>query len=216
MNLFLKFKSNFLSTILFLFGKNQLHQISKFNQIYNIWSNVHLDNLNGDYIEFGIFKGKSLLHSYKSYKNIFDHVNISFHGLDSFTGFPVENHNFYRNDNFVSNSAKVKKFFDKYKQIHIHEGFFNEAFNNPKLQNTNFSFAFIDCDIYESSNDAFLFLKTRMVNGGFIMIDDFTSVDTNGNTIAKSFFEHFEIGKDVVLYSTYSNGQVFRCLKNLY
>ena len=67
--------------------------------------------------------------------------------------------------------------------------FFNEAFNNPKLQNTNFSFAFIDCDIYESSNDAFLFLKTRMVNGGFIMIDDFTSVDTNGNTIAKSFFE---------------------------
>ena len=48
------------------------------------------------------------------------------------------------------------------------------------------------------------------------MIDDFTSVDTNGNTIAKSFFEHFEIGKDVVLYSTYSNGQVFRCLKNLY
>ena len=34
--------------------------------------------------------------------------------------------------------------------------------------------------------------------------------------IAKSFFEHFELGKDVVLYSTYSNGQVFRCLKDLY
>lgn len=216
MNLFLKLKSNILTTLLFLFGKNRLHQISKFSQIYNIWSNIYLDDLSGDYIEFGIFKGKSLLHSYKSYKNIFNDVKISFHGLDSFAGFPVENHNFYKNDNFVSNSDKVKKSFNKYKQIHIHEGFFKEAFNNPELQNNNFSFAFIDCDIYESSNDAFLFLKTRMVNGGFIMIDDFTSLDKNGNTIAKSFFEHFKLGSDVVLYSTYSNGQVYRYLKNLY
>lgn len=216
MNLFLKFKSNLLSSTFFLFGKNQLHQISKFNQIYNIWSNIHLDDLSGDYIEFGIFKGKSLLHSYKSYKNLFDDIEISFHGLDSFSGFPVENHNFYKNNIFVSKSKKVKKFFSKYKQIHIHEGFFNETLNDPKLQIAKFSFAFIDCDIYESANDAFKFLKTRIINGGFIMIDDFTSVDTNGNTIAKSFFEHFELGKDVILYSTYSNGQVFRYLKDLY
>lgn len=216
MNLFLKFKSNFLSTVLFFFGNNQLHQISKFNQIYNIWSNIHLDDLEGDYIEFGIFKGKSLLHSYKSYKRIFNQDKISFHGLDSFKGFPVENHNFYRNDNFESSSERVKKNFEKYNKIYIHEGFFNESLNNPKLKDTNFSFAFIDCDIYESSNDAFLFLKTRMVDGGFIMIDDFTSLDKNGNTIAKSFFEHFEMGKDIILYSTYSNGQVFRCIKNLY
>ena len=94
--------------------------------------------------------------------------------------------------------------------------FFNETLNDPKLQIAKFSFAFIDCDIYESANDAFKFLKTRIINGGFIMIDDFTSVDTNGNTIAKSFFEHFELGKDVILYSTYSNGQVFRYLKDLY
>ena len=68
MNLFLKLKSNILTTLLFLFGKNRLHQISKFSQIYNIWSNIYLDDLSGDYIEFGIFKGKSLLHSTKAIK----------------------------------------------------------------------------------------------------------------------------------------------------
>ena len=49
-----------------------------------------------------------------------------------------------------------------------------------------------------------------MAQGGFIMIDDFTSIDENQNTIMKAFFEVFELNKDVHSYSQYSNGQVFR------
>ena len=47
------------------------------------------------------------------------------------------------------------------------------------------------------------------------MIDDLTSIDKNSNTIYKSFVEHFKIGEDVVLFSTYSNGQVYRYFNNL-
>lgn len=215
MNFYLRLKTTVLSSFFILIGRNQIHQISKFKQIYNIWSNIYLDNLEGDYIEFGIFRGKSLLHSFKTYKSIFKKGNVKFHGLDSFDGFPVENHDFYTNINFQSSNLKVERFFSKYSQIKIHSGFFNETLKASELQDSKFSFAFIDCDIYESANDAFLFLKSRMVNGGFIMIDDLTSIDKNSNTIYKSFVEHFKIGEDVVLFSTYSNGQVYRYFNNL-
>ena len=71
------------------------------------------------------------------------------------------------------------------------------------------SFAFVDCDIYESAEVAFNFIKERISDGGFIMIDDFTSVDKNGNYIAKCFFEIFQ-EKTVVFFDAYSNGHTYR------
>ena len=78
MNFYLRLKTTVLSSFFILIGRNQIHQISKFKQIYNIWSNIYLDNLEGDYIEFGIFKGKSLLHSFKTYKSIFKKGMLNF------------------------------------------------------------------------------------------------------------------------------------------
>ena len=80
-----------------------------------------------------------------------------------------------------------------------------------QLAGDKFCFAFIDCDIYESAEVAFKYIKEKMAPGGFIMIDDFTSIDKNGNYIAKSFFSIFE-SKDIIFFDTYSNGQTFRVL----
>jgi len=51
------------------------------------------------------------------------------------------------------------------------------------------------------------------MNGGFIVIINFISTDLNGNTVTTKFFHYFELAKNIVTNSTYSNGQVFRCLK---
>jgi len=78
------------------------------------------------------------------------------------------------------------------------------------MQINKIAFAFVDCDIYESSEDVFVYLQKRMTNGGFIMIDDYTSIDNNGNTISKSFLSNFEINKNVYVFGYYSNGVIFR------
>ena len=44
-------------------------------------------------------------------------------------------------------------------------------------------------------------------------IDDFTSVDKNGNYIAKCFFEVFK-DRDILFFDTYSNGQTYRIFNN--
>ena len=50
-------------------------------------------------------------------------------------------------------------------------------------------------------------------NGAFVMIDDFTSIDKNGNYIAKCFFEVFK-DRDILFFDTYSNGQTYRIFNN--
>ena len=99
-----------------------------------------------------------------------------------------------------------------YKNVKIIDGYFEDTLSSDELQNIeNISFAFIDCDIYESAQVAFKFIKSKMTKGGFIMIDDFTSIDKNGNYIAKSFFDIFD-DKEVVFFDNYSNGQTYRIL----
>ena len=212
MNLILKLKTVLISFVIRNLNGDNFHNLNKFIQIYKIWNNIKLDSIKGDYIEFGIFKGKSLYHSVKTAKKINAEKNITFWGLDSFEGFPVENHEFYKAKNFKASKSKVKKSFNKYRNVKIIDGYFEDTLSSDELQNIeNISFAFIDCDIYESAQVAFKFIKSKMTKGGFIMIDDFTSIDKNGNYIAKSFFDIFD-DKEVVFFDNYSNGQTFRIL----
>ncbi|RPG63249.1 MAG: hypothetical protein CBD98_001030 [Flavobacteriaceae bacterium TMED238] len=184
---------------------------SKYYVINNIWNNIKLDSIEGDYIEFGIFKGKSLFHSFSTAKKNKIIHNRIFWGLDSFEGFPTENHSFYTSKNFDVSYEKVIKQFSKYENIKIKKGYFSQSLNNKNISEINkIAFAFVDCDIYESSLDVFDFLKKRMTNGGFIMIDDYTSIDNNGNTISKSFLSNFEINKNVYVFGYYSNGVIYR------
>lgn len=214
MNLFLKLQTIILSFLINFIKGDYYHNVSKFYEIFKIWNNIKLDSIKGNYIEFGIYKGKSLIHSYKTYKKIFKKSpDIKFYGLDSFSGFPVENHDFYNSSNFSVSSEKVIKSFKKYEEIEVIDGYFDEILNSEEtLLNNEFSFVFIDCDIYESSLDIFQYIKGKVANGGFIMIDDFTSIDKNGNSIQKAFAQYFTINKDVILFDFYSNGQVFRVI----
>ncbi len=208
----LRLKTFILSFLTRNFNDVNLHNLEKFQQIKKIWFNIYLDDIQGDYIEFGIFKGKSLYHSIKVAKKLKLYNNITFWGLDSFKGFPVENHNFYTSENFRSSKKTVEKFFSKYKKTKIIEGFFDQSLNSEQLKDIkNISFAFVDCDIYESAEEVFQYLNERISKGGFIMIDDFTSIDKNGNYIAKSFFDNFS-NRNFILFDIYSNGQTYRIM----
>ena len=212
MDIILKIKTLALSFFINILNGINLHNLDKFFQISKIWFNIYLDSIKGDYIEFGIFKGKSLYHSYKSSKKYQIHSKRIFWGLDSFEGFPVENHNFYNSDNFRSSYSKVNKFFSKYKNVVIVKGYFDSTLKQEDLIKVNkISFAFVDCDIYESALPVFKFLEKRISKGGFIMIDDFTSIDNKGDYIAKAFFEIFK-SRTVILFDTYSNGHTYRIM----
>ena len=188
------------------------HNFSKYMNIKNAFYNLSLDQISGDCIEFGIFTGSSFKHAIRVDAKFNKKSKSIFYGLDSFEGFPVDNHDFYTDQNFDTSRELVEKNFKRFDNVKIVQGYFEDSLIDEKLQNIKkISFAFIDCDIYESAEVAFRFIKDRLSNGAFVMIDDFTSVDKNGNYIAKSFFDIFD-DKEVVFFDNYSNGQTFRIL----
>ena len=63
-------KGRILSFLVTLLKPVSIHNYLKFQKIYNLWANIKMDEVSGDYLEFGILKGKSLLHSYKCYKKL--------------------------------------------------------------------------------------------------------------------------------------------------
>ena len=54
-----------------------------------------------------------------------------------------------------------------------------------------------------------------MMNGSFIVIDDYFNIDEEGNSIREEFKKHFEINKNVFKFSSYGlGGVVYHYIKN--
>ena len=107
----------------------------------------------------------------------------------------------------------MKKLLKAKKNIQLIKGFFNTTLNSNEMQKIKkISFAFIDCDIYESALPIFSFLKERISIGGFIMIDDFSSIDKNNNSIHKAWLEQGSFNEDFIFFQITLTG---KCLEKL-
>jgi len=148
MDFLLIIKTKILSFFIRNISGDYYDNTAKFYTINKIWHNILLDDISGDYIEFGIFKGKSLYHSYKTAKKIKLSDNRIFWGLDSFEGFPIENHNFYKNENFKVSYKKVKNQFKKYKNVRIRKGYFENILKNKEIKDVEKIYKeYEECDI---------------------------------------------------------------------
>jgi O-methyltransferase len=126
-----------------------------------------------------LFTGSSLNHAIKTHlkfsrkKKEDNFMSRTFFGLDSFEGFPEEVHPEYKSENFKSNYDKVKLLENSY-NCKIIKGYFSESLKEIESRKENkIAFAFIDCDIYDSSKYVINFIKDKLSNGAFLMIDDY-------------------------------------------
>lgn len=191
-----------------------LHNLSKYYQLRKTVEITNMDMIKGDYCEFGCFTGASLRHVLKLTSKSTFLKKKTIYGFDSFKGFPQEIHSEYKSENFTADYSKVIKIEKKSNgRCKIIKGFFDDVLNKDGIQKDiqKISVAFIDCDLAISSEPVFDFIKERLVNGSFIVIDDYFNLDINGNSIKKEFLKRFEINKNIFLFSTYGfGGVVFR------
>ena len=191
-----------------------LHNFSKYFSIKKILYSVNIDNIEGDYCEFGCFTGASLNHALNTYNAYMKNKKMTFYGFDSFEGFPEETHKIYKSEDFSADYDEVKKIEKNSKgRCQIIKGFFEESLTDNLIKEkiNKISLAFIDCDLALSSIPVFSFIKGRLVNGSFIIIDDYFNIDKNGRNIRAEFLKTFAVDKEVFLFSTYGlGGVVFR------
>jgi len=138
-------------------------------------------SLKGDYLEFGVWKGKSFISAYK-FAKLFNLKNMNFYAFDSFKGLPViygsEREKFKEGmfhcsvktfkENLSRNNIDINK-------VKIIEGWYNDTLNKTtkkKLGIKEAAIIMIDCDLYASTVPVLDFITDYLVAGTIIIFDE--------------------------------------------
>lgn len=129
----------------------------------------------GDFAEFGVFRGGSLELIAKL------HPERRIMGLDSFEGLPnpTKADNYHKKGDFSETDYMAIRGYFKimYPNVAVIKGFspFNQL--NPDRK---YAFVHIDVDLYRSVLEGLDFFYPRMVEGGIIILDDYGFETTEG------------------------------------
>ena len=181
-----------------------VHNLEK----YHILKKVHylstIEDVEGDYLEFGVFTGSSFCHSIRCCKKLAmlnpKSLQTKFYGFDSFAGFgPLkedDKHPFYTDENFVTSwpavNRRVKRVAGgiKFKLV---PGFFRDSLKDgaKSLGIIKSKIIFIDSDTYESATEALTFCIPTIQKGTFIVLDDYYSYRGSDKKGVRRAFSEF-------------------------
>jgi len=205
----MEFLQNWASS--FIAGVNPavVHNLEKYHVLKKVHYLSAIEDLEGDYLEFGVFTGSSFCHSIRCCKKLErlnpNVKNMKFYGFDSFRGFGElekdDEHPFYQDENFATDVKAVEKRVRKVAgktPFELVPGFFNESlkggaesFNIKKIK-----IIFIDSDTYSSAAEALTFCIPAVQEGSFIILDDFYSYrGREDKGVARAFSEFVKKSK---------------------
>ena len=204
----LTFLQTFASKVISGINPAVIHNTQKYLVLKKVHYLSAIEEIEGDYLEFGVYTGSSFCHSIRCTRNsiqLNDKLNNArFFGFDSFEGFGEltkdDEHPFYVNENFKTSFdsvnkrvARVAKGFE-YKLI---KGFFNDTLKegHEALGISKTRILFIDSDTYSSSIEALLFCVPTIQEGTIIILDDYFSYKgSESHGVARAFSEFVKKG----------------------
>jgi len=186
--------------------------------LHKAWGHIFSNHLLGDYVEFGVYNGDSLIKSIVEFnyfkkwlenqkkssevwrqevaKKSLLNKEIFFHGLDTFTGMPDndEQNYIFKEGTFKSEYPIVfSKLKNKTNNFFLYKGLFNDCAPNlhQNLNLRKIAIANIDCDIYKSTIDALNIIDEYLQIGSIIMFDDFNAFNADNNRGQRKAFNEY-------------------------
>lgn len=143
----------------------------------------------GDYFEFGVYRGRSLLYAYEEISRSRG-ADRQLFGFDSFQGLPEPSadegtEKFRRGQYSCSRLDVAKRLLDEQvdlSRVHLIEGFFQETLTSSLYRELSVQAAaivWIDCDLYESTIAVLGFIEPLLQNGTILCFDDWYSYGTD-------------------------------------
>ena len=168
------------------------------------WAAAYIvkNQITGDYLEFGVWKGNSFIEAYnqiEEYSKMFYSPNstlgksdivvenifekMHYHAFDSFEGLPESISKNKPIQYFEGNyKAEENLFIDKLKEANIDmsrvtttKGWFKYSLSPETAKNISLkevAIAYIDCDLKEPALDSLNFIKPYLKNGTVLIFDD--------------------------------------------
>ncbi len=165
-----------------------MHNLEKYVALQKVHYLSAMEDVEGDYLEFGVFTGSSFCHSMRCCRKLVRlNPNVAttrFYGFDSFAGFgslPDEDrHPFYTDANFPTSLSRVERRVRKAAggfTFQLIPGFFSESLKHGARAAgiDRARIIFIDSDTFTSASQALAFCGPVMHQGTFIILDDYFS-----------------------------------------
>lgn len=146
---------------------------------------VACNSIEGDYLEFGVYRGKTFLHAYRAaLASTLDRMR--FVAFDSFLGLPevVDGEKDDRGAEFKAGrfACSAGEFMHELRKanvdlarVHLVEGWYSETLTKEKRDAYGVSLAavvWVDCDLYESAKRVLEFVTPFLQIGTIICFDD--------------------------------------------
>ena len=165
----------------------------------------------GDYLEFGVWQGNSMVNAYKCAVECGLH-DMKFYAFDSFEGLPdfsgrdAEYNRFTKGqyccseDKFRENLVNAGVDMSK---VVIVPGFYNETLGDELKQSLDINRAaviWVDCDLYESTVPVLNFIKDYINSGTVIAFDDWFTFNADPHAGEyRAVREWLELNKNITL-----------------
>jgi O-methyltransferase len=145
------------------------------------------NKIQGDFAEFGVFKGTTSVEAWKASKR-HGLNSMKFYFFDSFEGLPevggIDQGGPFETAEFSSTRGYYENYLRRYgidfNRIKIVEGFFDKTLPNSDID-SKICVAWIDCDLYESTVPVLDWLTPRLVDGAILCFDDWFCFNGNPN-----------------------------------
>lgn len=159
----------------------------------NLIHALNTSDRNGLYLEFGVYKGKSI-------NFIADKIgNQKIHGFDSFEGLPEYWRRGMPKGTFSTKVPKCRK------NVNLVVGEFKDTLPDFFSNNTEpISFAHIDCDLYNSTKEILNNISKFVKSGTVLVFDDFFNYYGWEKGEAKAFQEFISLSGKKFSYISYT------------
>lgn len=218
--------------------RGKIHQNDRSGGLYRAWGYIFSNHIEGDYVEFGVYKGESAVSAIESYSEFYNWLQLQqhdnenwrrelskssplnkkpfFHLLDTFEGMPKNNEHpiIFKQNSFLSDFEKVKKKISFKNNLNIIINFYKGTFKEKTLElqkslkNKKIAILNIDCDLMESTVDALNAVKSNIDIGTIILFDDYNQFKAHNEEGQRKAFRFFQNNSKFIFEKFYSYGFV--------
>ena len=207
-----------------------IHNLSKARMLKIIFWHLNVDQMNGDYLEFGVAHGHSMRAAAIAERNSFSrkigvpHVKRNLYGFDTFDQFEstseLDSHGTWKGDKFSASLDKVQRRFKHNKNVTLVQVDANtlttkEGNVSKEIYGLNQGAAVIllDMDLYAPTLAALIWCRELLQQGTFIVLDEYYSFKGREDLgEARAVNEFLHLYPEVILrdFCTYgAGGKVF-------
>ena len=179
-----------------------VHNLEKSQKIHLLMWQQNVEKVEGDYVEFGVASGNSLMSATLSSKRAKSRVlgvsalNRHMHGFDTFEKFisssPHDDHKTWIGGSFSFPLEKVRRRFRRFPNVFLHKVNAEDLKNLDSYGILNkVSIALFDMDLYAPTKAALVAISPKLQNGSFLIFDEyfaFKGDETKGESRAVKEF----------------------------